>query len=394
MGEKRDVEGTAGAAVEPELETTSPVNTTPASQPPSTSLTAPTSDKPPTPFTVEWWWRALQDKFGRRAALVILAAALVAVFGWENWNDVKDWPVLRSIHRTLVEARLPQPKEGMFNVGIAHLARDTNREQEQKVRVALQELQGVNVGFFDRTIVIAATGKSLQEALQQGHADAARYLEKSRFDTLLWGEVLASGPDPVLKLYWTPAAGMGKGHSTEQFTFNKDQTLPKLFWGELADVLRLVVIASASGLPEGRFVADKAQSFVDRVRNLLSDRLQKGWTPETTAEVQVVFGKALTILGEQTGRSKYLIEAIDNDRDALKERTRERVPLDWAMTQNNLGTALRTLGERESGTAHLTEAVTAYRAALAVFSPDMPYYDRTQQNLTKAEQLIQRRHAG
>ena len=47
-------------------------------------------------------------------------------------------------------------------------------------------------------------------------------------------------------------------------------------------------------------------------------------------------------------------------REALKERTRERVPLDWAMTQNNLGTALMRLGERESGTARLEEAVAAF----------------------------------
>jgi tetratricopeptide (TPR) repeat protein len=51
-------------------------------------------------------------------------------------------------------------------------------------------------------------------------------------------------------------------------------------------------------------------------------------------------------------------------RDALKERTRERVPLDWAETQNSLGNALLTLGERESGTVRLEEAVVAYRAAL------------------------------
>jgi hypothetical protein len=36
-------------------------------------------------------------------------------------------------------------------------------------------------------------------------------------------------------------------------------------------------------------------------------------------------------------------------RAALEERTRDRVPLDWATTQNNLGTALATLGARESG---------------------------------------------
>jgi hypothetical protein len=40
------------------------------------------------------------------------------------------------------------------------------------------------------------------------------------------------------------------------------------------------------------------------------------------------------------------------------------VPLDWATTQNNLGAALWTLGERESGTAKLVEAVAAYREAL------------------------------
>jgi hypothetical protein len=36
------------------------------------------------------------------------------------------------------------------------------------------------------------------------------------------------------------------------------------------------------------------------------------------------------------------------------------------MTQNNLGIALETLGERESGTARLEEAFAAYRAALGM----------------------------
>jgi len=56
-------------------------------------------------------------------------------------------------------------------------------------------------------------------------------------------------------------------------------------------------------------------------------------------------------------------------RDALEERTRERVPVDWAMTQNNLDTLHRRL---ESGRAALRapeEAVAAYYAVLAVFHP-------------------------
>ena len=57
-------------------------------------------------------------------------------------------------------------------------------------------------------------------------------------------------------------------------------------------------------------------------------------------------------------------------RAALEERTRDRAPLQWAMTQNNLGNALQTLGARESGTARLEEAVMAYRAALEEWTRD------------------------
>ncbi len=69
-------------------------------------------------------------------------------------------------------------------------------------------------------------------------------------------------------------------------------------------------------------------------------------------------------LGERESGTARLEEAVAAYRAALEERTRERVPLDWATTQNNLGNALSTLGERESGTARLEEAVAAYRAAL------------------------------
>jgi hypothetical protein len=47
-----------------------------------------------------------------------------------------------------------------------------------------------------------------------------------------------------------------------------------------------------------------------------------------------------------------------------KERTRKRVPLAWATTQNHLGLALRTLGERENGTTKLEQSIDAFREAL------------------------------
>ena len=65
------------------------------------------------------------------------------------------------------------------------------------------------------------------------------------------------------------------------------------------------------------------------------------------------------------GVNRALQDAIDVQKSILAEVAREQLPLDWALTQNNLGAALSRLGgERESGAARLQEAVEAYRAAL------------------------------
>ncbi len=55
-------------------------------------------------------------------------------------------------------------------------------------------------------------------------------------------------------------------------------------------------------------------------------------------------------LGERESGTARLEEAVSAYRAALQEWRRERVPLDWAMTQNNLGLALSTLGAREAET--------------------------------------------
>jgi hypothetical protein len=67
------------------------------------------------------------------------------------------------------------------------------------------------------------------------------------------------------------------------------------------------------------------------------------------------------------------------------------------MTQNNLGTALETLAERESGTQRLEEAVKAYTGALKVFevAGAERYVTGTRDNLGRARALWQeRRQAG
>jgi hypothetical protein len=63
------------------------------------------------------------------------------------------------------------------------------------------------------------------------------------------------------------------------------------------------------------------------------------------------------------------------------------------MTQNNLGDAPTALGERESGTARLEEAVAAYRAALEEWTPEVAlhWHDIAQQNLHRCLALLEQR---
>ena len=107
-------------------------------------------------------------------------------------------------------------------------------------------------------------------------------------------------------------------------------------------------------------------------------------------------GTALRTLGERESGTARLEEGVAAFRAALEERSRDRVPLDWATTQNNLGNALWRLGQRESGTARLEEAVAAFRAALEEARRDrVPLqWAVTQNNLGTALRTLGERESG
>ena len=60
-----------------------------------------------------------------------------------------------------------------------------------------------------------------------------------------------------------------------------------------------------------------------------------------------------------------LREAVTAFHPALQVRTREAAPMDWAMTQNNLGIALRWLGELEANPRHVGSAEAAFTECLS-----------------------------
>ena len=86
--------------------------------------------------------------------------------------------------------------------------------------------------------------------------------------------------------------------------------------------------------------------------------------PLDWAKTQHNLGVALRTLGQRESGTARLHQAVEAFSLALTERSRDRIPLDWAMTQDNLGFALLRLAERESGTARLDQAAEAFRAVL------------------------------
>jgi tetratricopeptide (TPR) repeat protein len=68
--------------------------------------------------------------------------------------------------------------------------------------------------------------------------------------------------------------------------------------------------------------------------------------------------------GDERGDNAALHSSIETCGNALAEYPRLLAPLEWAMTEIPIGAALSTLGERESGTMRLEEAVLTFRAAL------------------------------
>ena len=118
--------------------------------------------------------------------------------------------------------------------------------------------------------------------------------------------------------------------------------------------------------------------------------------PLDWATTQMNLGNALGALGERESGTDRLNEAVAAYREALKEYTRARVPLDWARTTGNQGVALMRLAERQKDQQMAATALRQIEAALEVMragghAPDTAYYES---RLPEARALVDRLKTG
>ena len=251
-----------------------------------------------------------------------------------------------------------------FAVAVARLEGDEQRQELKKLMRAMQDyFEGIEVHEVSRMIILRPGNQDA--ALEAGHAEARRLLRDAGVNAHVWGEVLSAGAEKQLRLHWTLADAASGAKSTERYASAGDFDLPPMFWEDLSITLVTIVTATAAEIlgEEGRFIADRLKDLLPKTATLLRTARAR-WKESAWAKVAFAHAVAAATYGEQAGDNGALMEAVSMFQDILGAYTREKVPLDWAMTQNNLGNALATLGGRESDPARLTEAVAAYREAL------------------------------
>lgn len=329
-----------------------------------------TSDELPDPAkslaTQLYKW--LRSRLGERWAYVVfVTAAIVVYFAIPHLSHLESLGtyIISGISEHLP---LPQADPNTFTVAIVHLDNDESRQIERDIVEGLREVKGIDVRDFNRPAISDSDVKA-------GHELAHKYLEESGAQVLIWGKVITAPGKSVPKLYWTVSGNTRTAKESGRYPLTEDLSLPPIFVSDLANVLRLLVVTQSVGFStqEGHFVADQLTPFIQDVQRLLGATEVQGWSAEDVAQVRFVLADALVTFGEQSGKTEPLQEAVATYYAALQQYTRERVPLDWAMTQNNLGSALRNLGEREHDSNKLCDALQAHINAWQVMGA-APHY--------------------
>jgi tetratricopeptide (TPR) repeat protein len=98
---------------------------------------------------------------------------------------------------------------------------------------------------------------------------------------------------------------------------------------------------------------------------------------KTPEELFKIGNRAYEIGSVKLQKASYMKVAIKAYREALKITTVEQFPMDYAMTQNNIGTAYRTLAEVEEKALNCKKAIEAYRKSLKIFTEySYPEYNK------------------
>ena len=367
-----------------------------------------------------------------------------------NWVWKLAAPLVATVATLLL---IPQDRRSAF--GISELVKEFFRSKRQprepsedhRPRVLICMLIGtkngdaredlyeaLSTGTCGKMFDVEYSGRSFssRSAHRKKQREMQHHLKQRNADILVHGHYNEESKTYFLSFYRGPDA------AREHRSVELDQEAA-IEGGRIKELAAVIAERVLTSLPEGfeqggRYVADKLGPLIPQLEHVLTKidpeniaarwsyrnalyRLadqsgQNHWLDQAIAfeakedsagrgaksESREERGKSLMDRADalatkgQRGDDQALVDAITAYRDALKEWTRERVPLQWAMTQNNLGAALQVKGQRGDDQALVEEAIACFQLALEERTEGRApfYHHRTKENLERALALRER----
>ena len=262
----------------------------------------------------------------------------------------------------------PYPELGQWKirvvVAIANLEGDDGHKIEGQLRDALANTDSrlhVTPVILNRTIPASGRPQGI------AHLDAIASVNNARVEALIWGGVKGAAHPAVGPLYAT------KFSDYPQFGgafLPGDFKLPELPLDDLCKVLRLIVATDSAEFMVRYKIkfGDALEPLIREVSALVNDpRKAAGWSADTRARMNLILGIANRTSGIELKSKDSLDAAVACFQRTLNDWTRDRDPLEWAMTQRNLADALGQQFGLDWHAEPLHPAMVAYQNALAIY---------------------------
>ena len=322
------------------------------------------------------------EQLTRIVTVLLWSVIAIALILWYLWRERRRHPD-------------GKPRPGMVAIYVAELKDDDKLGSHRNhILFSLKQQLGASVQLLRAGIELRAQEKgNPEDDAHTANHKGQRYLNHKKYqgDLLIWGQILQDSK--LVELRFT--SRVHDAAEQKRFNFTEKMLLTPDFGPELA--VALAAIAAQLALPAfdtGNYVADVLIPAAGKLSNIVANfPVSMKW--EQRGLLLCSYADVERTIGEQCGKSDALQRAIAAYNAALKERTRDKAPLQWVMTQHKLGTALGILGERERGTKNLEAAVTAFHEVFKIYTQErVPLqWAGTQNNLGAALSILGERES-
>lgn len=299
----------------------------------------------------------LAPEVSRRLKQAIVAGLLVGPFLYLGWKYSISTP--DDLERRVAATQLAPAPGTRFTIVVADLEGDSALQNTTDLVDVLMGIDGIAV-FREPGALRVGTVGDAGAALDSAYAHGRALLARRHGDVLVWGRV--SGGNLRLRVQSRDASA---GQPVWLSTFALSRAMPD----SLRDVLGLQIVGVT--LAQARPATEAQGTYLtQKLWSIASKLLLLGPSPPFPAEqrawLQYSFGLVAATLGYQSDQPGWLDVAVMQQERALEVWNKEQAPLEWAMTQDLLGSSLRQLGELKGGVDYLERAASAYRSALEI----------------------------